>query len=79
MYTPEMSTAFHAIVPPKNFGVSIADNEDYLNLIVDPKEVMALSAEEVLQAVEYINSVKKALEDLGAIVQVVREVISDAD
>jgi hypothetical protein len=77
MYTPEMSTAFHAIVAPKNFGVVVADNEDYLNLIVDPNEFLALDDEVRLEAVQYINDVKKALETAGAIVQIVREVIED--
>jgi len=78
MYTPEMSTAFHAIIPPNNFGVVLADNEDYLNLIVDPNEFLALPDEGRLEAVQYINDVKKALETAGAIVQIVREVIEDA-
>ena len=78
MYTPEMSTAFHAVVPPKNFGVILMDNEDYINMMVNPDEFLALSDEERLEAVQYINDVKKTLEGFGAIVQVVREVIEDA-
>ena len=78
MYTPEMSTAFHAVIPPKNFGVILMDNEDYINVMVSPDEFLALSDEERLEAVEYINNVKKTLEGFGAIVQVVREVIEDA-
>lgn len=74
-----MSTAFHAVIPPSNFGVVLADNEDYINLMVNPNEFLALSDEERLEAVQYINDVKKALEDAGAIVQVVREVVEDAD
>ena len=77
MYTPEMSTAFHAITPPKNFGVVLMDNDDYVNLMIDPEEFLALSDDEQVEAVDYINSVKKALEANGAIVQVIRETTED--
>ena len=77
MYTPEMSTAFHAITPPKNFGVVLMDNDDYINLMINPEEFLELSQEDQVMAVDYVNNVKKALEANGAIVQVIRETIQD--
>ena len=77
MYTEEMSKAFHAIEAPKNFGVSLADAGDWINIIVDPESVMKLQQSELEDAVKYINDVKKALEQSGAIVQIVREAVSD--
>lgn len=75
MYTPEMATAFHAVIPPKNFGVILMDNEDFINIMVDPKELLELPDEDKQSAVDYVNAVKKALEGAGAIVQIVREAI----
>jgi hypothetical protein len=77
MYTPEMSTAFHAVIPPKNFGVILMDNEDYINIMVDPQHILDLSEDDRQTAVNYINAVKKALEDAGAIVQIIREAIDN--
>lgn len=77
MYTPEMSTAFHAVTPPKNFGVILMDNEDYINIMIDPEEFLELSEDDQVIAVDYINGVKKALQDAGAIVQIIREVVED--
>ena len=69
-----MSTAFHEIVPPKNFGVVLIDNDDYLTIKVETDELLALETQDEREAaVKYINDVKKALEGLGATVLVVRE------
>lgn len=73
MYTVEMADAFHAIVAPKNFGVTVYDNEEYITLKVDTEELLSLSEQERTEAADYLTSVKKALEDNGAIVLIVRE------
>jgi hypothetical protein len=73
MYTPEMATAFHAIEAPKNFGVVLYDNDDYITLKIEIDELLSLTFEEQTAAAQYINDVKKALEGLGAIVLIVRE------
>ena len=72
-----MATAFHSVEPPQNFGVILYDNEDYITLKVDTDEILALSDSERTAAVEYINKAKRALEDNGAIVLVVREAIEE--
>lgn len=75
MYTNAMKMAFHSIRAPKRFKVDLLDNENFLTIRADEKQFMKLLDEEKREAVEYINRVKKALEDNGAIVLVVREPI----
>jgi hypothetical protein len=77
MYTLEMATAFKSIVPPENFKVVILENNDFLTILIDPEDIEALSDEQAEPAVKYINDVKKALENEGAIVFVVRDVLKD--
>lgn len=72
-----MATAFKSIVPPENFKVVILENNDFLTILIDPEDIEALSDEQVEPAVKYINDVKKALENEGAIVFVVRDVLKD--
>jgi hypothetical protein len=73
MYTDSMRRAFRSITPPKNFNVYIVDEEHFLTVLAKEKEFMSLTGEDKLQAVEYMIRVKKALEDNGAIVMLVRE------
>lgn len=73
MYTDTMKAAFHSVVPPKNFGVQIIDNEYFLTVKAKEEIFMRLLDEEKRSAVEYMVRVKKALEDSGAIVLLVRE------
>jgi hypothetical protein len=75
MYTPEMATAFKAIVPPKNFGLTIYDNDNFVTLEINPKDLINLLDEDKPIVVKYINDVKSTLEELGAIVFVVREAL----
>lgn len=75
MYTDAMKMAFHSIRPPKRFRVDLLDNDNFITVRADEKEFMKLLDEEKREAVEYINKVKKALEDNGAIVLVVRNPI----
>jgi hypothetical protein len=77
MYTAEMATAFKAIVPPKNFGVVLLENDDFITIQIDPKELLAVPEEELESAVKYINDVKSTLEGLGAIVMILREALED--
>lgn len=78
MYTPEMATAFKQIVPPKNFGVVLYDNDSFITVQVDPKDLVNLLDEDKPAVVKYINDVKEMLEKFGAIVFIVREAI-DSD
>jgi hypothetical protein len=73
MYTDAMKMAFHSITPPKNFGVQLIDNEHFITVKASEKVFMSLLDEEKRHAVEYMIRVKKALEDNGAIVLLVRE------
>jgi hypothetical protein len=73
MYTDAMKMAFHSITAPKNFGVQIIDNDNFITVKASEKIFMKLLDEEKRSAVEYMIRVKKALEDNGAIVLLVRE------
>jgi hypothetical protein len=73
MYTDAMKMAFHSIAPPKNFGVQLIDNEHFITVKASEKAFMSLLDEDKRYAVEYMIRVKKALEDNGAIVLLVRE------
>lgn len=70
-----MATAFKSIVPPNKFGLTVLENPDFLTLVVDPKDLENLADGEIELIVKYINDVKKTLEDHGAIVFVVRDVL----
>ena len=75
MYSDEMARAFHSIAhyAPRKFSLTVIDNEHFLTLRADEKQFMSLNYEDKLQAVEYMIRAKKALEDNGAIVLLVRE------
>lgn len=73
MYTDNMRMAFHSISAPPNFGVRLEDNDTFLTIRAKEDVFMRLTGEEKMQAVEYMIRVKKALEDQGAIVLLVRE------
>lgn len=75
MYTTAMRTAVNSLdhYRPKNFGVIISDNDQFLTVTAPEKSFMSLLDEDKRSAVEYIVRVKKALESLGAIVLIVRE------
>lgn len=72
-YTVEMARAFKSIPPPENFGVQIIDNEHFLSVKAKEDVFMRLDDFGKRRAVEYMVRVKKALEDNGAIVLLVRE------
>ncbi len=74
MYTDEMKRAFRSLNPPKNFSLQIIDNDHFLTVKAKEKDFMSLSTVEMKrEAIEYMIRVKKALEDNGAIVLLVRE------
>lgn len=74
MYTDQMKRAFRSLVPPKNFSLQIIDNDNFLTVKAIEKDFMSLETVEMKrEAIEYMIRVKKALEDNGAIVLLVRE------
>lgn len=75
MYTDNMRTAVRSIshYAPKGFALTIIDNEHFLSVKASEKDFFSLSDEDKRRAVEYMIRVKKALEDNGAIVLLVRE------
>lgn len=70
-----MRSAVHSLAhhAPKGFGLTIVDNEHFLTVKASEKEFFSLVDEDKRKAVEYMVRVKKALEDNGAIVLLVRE------
>jgi hypothetical protein len=73
MYTDAMKMAFHSITPPPKFGVQLIDNDNFITVKAKEEIFMRLLDEEKRSAIEYMIRVKKALEDNGAIVLIVRE------
>lgn len=73
MYTESMKMAFHSIRAPKDFGVRLEDNDTFLTIRAKEDIFMRLSDAGKREAIEYMIRVKKALEDNGAIVLLVRE------
>jgi glutamine amidotransferase-like uncharacterized protein len=75
MYTDAMKRAFHSLAhyAPKGFYLQVIDNEHFISVKAQEKTFMLLTGEGKRQAVEYMIRVKKALEDNGAIVLLVRE------
>ena len=75
MYTDAMKRAFHSLdgSGPKGFNLQIIDHEHFITVKASEKQFMSLLDEEKRHAVEYMIKVKKALEDNGAIVLLVRE------
>ena len=73
MYTDSMRRAFHSIQAPKGFSVTILDNEAFLTVKLDEKQFVRMGHDDKIQALQYVVSLKKALEMEGAIVIVTRE------
>jgi hypothetical protein len=75
MYTDKMRMAFRSLDShcPKGFSVSLEDNDNFITVRASEKMFMQLVDEDKRRAVEYMVRVKKALEDNGAIVLLVRE------
>jgi hypothetical protein len=75
MYTDEMRRAVHSITTPKNFGVSIIDNDSFLTIKLNEKDFISMLHDEKIEAVQYVAKIKDALEQNGAIVLVTREAL----
>ena len=75
MYTENMQKAFRSITPPRGFNVDIIDNEHFLSVRANEQQFIKLDEFEKRRAVEYMIKVKKALEDNGAIVLLIRKPI----
>ena len=75
MYTDQMRMAFHSLsrFAPKGFSLRIEDNDNFITVRASEPSFLKLNGEEKLQAVEYMIRVKKAFEENGAIVLIVRE------
>ena len=75
MYTDAMRRAFRSLdhFCPKGFNLQIIDNDNFITVKASEKSFMSLLDEDKRRAVEYMVRVKKALEDNGAIVLLVRE------
>lgn len=74
MYTEQMKRAFRSLDCPKGFSLDVIDNDSFITVKAKEKVFMSLETVDLKrQAVEYMIRVKKALEDNGAIVLLVRE------
>lgn len=75
MYTDAMARAFRSLDhhAPKGFGVQLIDNDHFISVKVKEEVFMKLNDYDKRKAFEYLARVKKALEDNGAIVLLVRE------
>jgi hypothetical protein len=75
MYTEQNRRAFMSVAhfAPKNFSLTVIDNDHFLTLKASEKDFMSLSVDDRMMAVEYMIRAKNALEDTGAIVLLVRE------
>lgn len=70
-----MKRAFHSLVPPKGFSIELIDNDHFLTIKLDEKKFVKMVHDEKIQALQYVLSVKKALEMEGAIILITREAI----
>jgi len=75
MYTDSMRRAFHSIQAPKDFSVTVIDNDHFLTIKLDEFNFIRMNHDEKIQALQYVVNLKKALEMEGAIVLVTREAI----
>lgn len=75
MYTDEMKRAVHSLAhhAPKGFSLTIIDNDDFLTVRAKEKDFFSLVDEDKRRAIEYMVKIKKALEQNGAMVLLVRE------
>jgi hypothetical protein len=75
MYTDKMRRAFHSIIPPNNFKIELIDNEHFLTIKLDEYIFAKMVHDDKIKALQYVLTIKKALEMEGAIVLVTREAI----
>lgn len=72
-----MATAFKGIIAPDGFGVVLYENDDFITIEVDPNDLIKLSDEDKILAVDYINDVKRTLESFGAVIFIVRKALDE--
>jgi membrane protease subunit (stomatin/prohibitin family) len=74
MYTAEMAQAFRSLnhYAPKGFALQVVDNDNFITLKADEADFFKLDDFNKRRAVEYMVLAKKALEQNGAIVLLVR-------
>jgi hypothetical protein len=75
MYTDQMKMAFHSVPAPKNFTLSLVDNEHFISIKLNEVDFAHLTYDQKREALQYIVRVKDALEQNGAIVLVTRGVV----
>lgn len=75
MYTESMRRAFHSVRAPKNFGVTLIDNDNFITIKLNERDFTKMTHDDKIEAVKYVAMVKKALEMEGAIVLVTREAL----
>jgi len=70
-----MRKAFRSLdhFAPKGFSLELRDNDNFITVKAKEDMFMRLLDEDKRRAVEYMVRVKKALEDNGAVVLLVRE------
>lgn len=73
MYTDAMRRAFHSVEAPKNFGITLMDNDNFITIKLNEKDFIHMTHDEKIEAVQYVAKVKQVLEMEGAIVLVTRE------
>lgn len=72
-----MRRAAMSLTPPKDFSVEIYDNGDFLVVRAHAQQFVNLYHDEKIQAAEYLIRLKKALEQEGAMVLLVRSELGD--
>ena len=79
IYTDEMRRAVHQLDHwrPKSFRIIILVDDVFINIKMSTSDIMKLSHDDKIRAVNYTTLVAKALEDLGAVVQIIREPFED--
>jgi hypothetical protein len=66
-----------SLTPPKDFSVEIYDNGEFLVVRANAHQFINLYHDEKIQAAEYLIRLKKALEQEGAMVLLVRSELGD--
>jgi hypothetical protein len=75
MYTDSMRKAFHSIVAPTGFSVTLIDNEHFITIKLNEYDFISMNHDEKIKALQYVVQLKNALEMEGAIVLVSREAV----
>lgn len=79
MYTDDMRRAMRSLDSqcPKGFSVDIIDNDTFLSVRIDPRQLVHLGYFDQRRAALYIYNVKRALEDCGGTVLLIRKALGD--